>query len=73
METHIWRRTFLKNCKKILFQFNFLKKEQESKVCPKKVGLFWLKVIWFEVKAGTNLGHEIICTIPQHEELKLCY
>ena len=41
---------------KKLFQLNFfLKKKQESKVCPKKVGLFQFKIGWFEIKAGTNL------------------
>ena len=29
---------------------------QESKVCPKKVGLFQFKVGWFKIKARTNLG-----------------
>ena len=46
----------LANCRKILFQINFLKKPQESKVCPKKVGLFQFKVGWFKIKARTNLG-----------------
>ena len=46
----------LANCRKILFLDKFLKKKQESKVCPKKVGLFQFKVGWFNIKARTNLG-----------------
>ena len=38
------------------FLDNFLKKNKESKVCPKKVGLFQFKVGWFKIKARTNLG-----------------
>ena len=38
------------------FLDKFLKKTQESKVCPKKVGLFQFKVGWFKIKARTNLG-----------------
>ena len=38
------------------FLDKFLKKKQESKVCPKKVGLFQLKVGWFKIKFRTNLG-----------------
>ena len=43
----LWKNTFLDK---------FLKKTQESKVCPKKVGLFQFKVGWFKIKARTNLG-----------------
>ena len=38
------------------FLDKFLLKTQESKVCPKKVGLFQFKVGWFKIKARTNLG-----------------
>ena len=38
------------------FLDKFLKKTQESKVCPKKVGLFQFKVGWFKIKVRTNLG-----------------
>ena len=39
------------------FLDKFLKKKnEESKVCPKKVGLFQFKVGWFKIKARTNLG-----------------
>ena len=38
------------------FLDKFLSKTQESKVCPKKVGLFQFKVGWFKIKARTNLG-----------------
>ena len=34
----------------------FLQTSQESKVCPKKVGLFQFKVGWLKIKARTNLG-----------------
>ena len=33
------------------FLDKFLKKNQESKVCPKNVGLFQFKVGWFKIKA----------------------
>ena len=45
----------MKNCKKILFQSNFLE-NQESKVFPKKVGFFQFKMSWFKTKVETNLG-----------------
>ena len=47
----------MENCKKILFQLNF-SKNQESKVCPKKVGFLQFKMDWFKIKAGTNLGSQ---------------
>ena len=70
MATHIWRRTFLENYKKILFQLNFLK-IQESKVCPKKVGLFQFKMGWFKLKAGTNLGRQnyMYLSAPEYHKL----
>ena len=37
--THIWRRTFLENCKKIL-QLNFFKKPGKARIVSEKVGLF---------------------------------
>ena len=43
--------------KKKLFQLNVFR-NQESKVCPKKVGLFQFKMGWFKIKAGTNLGSQ---------------
>ena len=42
----------------------FLKKNQESKVCPKKVGLFQFKVGWFKIKARTNLGPQNYMYLP---------
>ena len=51
--TPILLQTFLKNCKRSLFLLNFLK-NQESKDCPKKVGIFQFKVDWFKIKAATN-------------------
>ena len=41
---------------KYFFLDKFLLKTQESKVCPKKVGLFQFKVGWLKIKARTNLG-----------------
>ena len=38
------------------FLGKFPQKPQESKVCPKKVGLFQFKMGWFKIKARTNLG-----------------
>ena len=46
----------LAKLQKNTFLDKFLKKTQESKVCPKKVGLFQFKVGWFKIKTRTNLG-----------------
>ena len=45
----------LAKLKKNTFLDQFLLKTQESKVCPKKVGIFQFKVGWFKIKARTNL------------------
>ena len=46
----------LAKLQKNTFLDKFILKAQESKVCPKKVGLFQFKVGWFKIKARTNLG-----------------
>ena len=46
----------LAKLQKNTFSDKFLSKTQESKVCPKKVGLFQFKVGWFKIKARKNLG-----------------
>ena len=50
-----WRQNFSKIVEKY-FLDRFLKKNEERKACPKKVGLFQFKVGWFKIKARTNLG-----------------
>ena len=45
----------MENCRKKLFQLNFLR-HQESKGCSKKVGFLQFKMGWFKIKTGTNLG-----------------
>ena len=60
----------LAKLQKNTFQDKFLKKSQESKVCPKKVGLFQFKVGWFKIKARTNLGPQnyMYLSAPGHQD-----
>ena len=71
--THIWWQKFSKIVEKY-FLDKFLKK-QESKVCPKKVGLFQFKVGWFKIKAGINLGPQnyMYLSAPGYYLCKTCF
>ena len=59
----------LAKLQKNTFLDKFLKKTQESKVCPKKVGLFQFKVGWFKIKARTNLGPQNYMYLSAPERL----
>ena len=52
------------------FLDKFLLKSQESKICPKKVGLFQFKVGWFKIKAGRNLGPQNYMYLSAPERTK---